>query len=329
MGTKKALLVGINYRGASGINELNGCCNDARRLSNVLMNFYGFEGTDIDILVDEPADEERDLPTHANIHKYLNKLIDGAQSGDTLVFSFSGHGGRVKIGSLGEDHSHDTNSDNTGYNEMICPYDHTNVLTDDDFREIVSGIPAGVNFTVISDSCNSGGLIDELVEQIGGAELKYEEELRVSEGSGGSKRLTEDMLISSLNNDDRISDPVDDSNIGRVLYDLYKDDSSLTFKCRFNQDAYSRAGSKSDDVGILLSACESWEFSTDTADGGVFTVALESVLEELRSAGESSPTYRQLIMAVRGKIEEVSESQHPCLYCSDTNADALFVGEFV
>ena len=103
MGTKKALLVGINYRGASGINELNGCCNDARRLSNVLMNFYGFEGTDIDILVDEPADEERDLPTHANIHKYLNKLIDGAQSGDTLVFSFSGHGGRVKVTESSED----------------------------------------------------------------------------------------------------------------------------------------------------------------------------------------------------------------------------------
>lgn len=92
---KKALLVGCNYRGASGISELNGCCNDARRLSDVLMNYYGFEGTNIDILVDEPADG--DLPTHANIYKYLKKLIDAAQSGDTLVFGFSGHGGRVKV----------------------------------------------------------------------------------------------------------------------------------------------------------------------------------------------------------------------------------------
>jgi hypothetical protein len=323
MGTKKALLVGCNYRGASGISELNGCCNDARRLSNVLMNYYGFEGTNIDILVDEPDDGPRDFPTHANIYKYLHKLIDGAESGDTLVFSFSGHGGRVKIGPLEEDAN-----DNTGYNEMICPYDHTNVLTDDDFREIVTKIPAGVNFTVISDSCNSGGLIDEMLEQIGGAELKYEEELRVSQGSS-SKGLTRDMLISSLNNDDRISDPVDDSNISRVLYDLYRDDSSLTFKSRFDQDTYSRAGSKSDDVGILLSACESWELSTDTADGGVFTVAIDSVLAELRNLGQSAPTNRQLIMAVRGKIEEEYEAQHPCLYCSDTSADALFVGEFV
>lgn len=185
-----------------------------------------------------------------------------------------------------------------------------------------------MNFTVISDSCSSGGLIDEMREQIGGAELKYEEELRVSEGSG-SKGLTKDMLISALNNDDRISDPVDDSNISRVLYDLYGEDSSLTFKCKFDQDNYSRAGSKSDDVGILLSACESWENSLDTADGGVFTVAIDSVLEELRSAGQSSPTNRQLIMAVRAKIEEENGAQHPCLYCSDTNADALFVGEFV
>lgn len=92
---KKALLVGVNYVGASGINPLNGCCNDARRLRDVLINYYGFEETDIVILVDDPADGE--LPTHENIDKYLDKLIDGAESGDTLVFSFSGHGGRVKV----------------------------------------------------------------------------------------------------------------------------------------------------------------------------------------------------------------------------------------
>ncbi len=40
--------------------------------------------------------------------------------------------------------------------------------TDDDVRELVNQIPAGVAFTFLSDSCHSGGMIDNEKEQIGG-----------------------------------------------------------------------------------------------------------------------------------------------------------------
>ena len=39
--------------------------------------------------------------------------------------------------------------------------------TDDDFREFVDQIPEGCRITIVSDSCHSGGLIDEAKEQIG------------------------------------------------------------------------------------------------------------------------------------------------------------------
>lgn len=40
-------------------------------------------------------------------------------------------------------------------------------IADDDFRDIVEQVPEGCQITFISDSCHSGGLIDESKEQIG------------------------------------------------------------------------------------------------------------------------------------------------------------------
>ncbi|XP_073391595.1 metacaspase-7-like [Physcomitrium patens] len=54
--------------------------------------------------------------------------------------------------------------------EMIFPFDHTNPLSDEDFRDVVSTISEGVNFTFITDSCCSGGLIDEMKAHVGGKE---------------------------------------------------------------------------------------------------------------------------------------------------------------
>lgn len=41
------------------------------------------------------------------------------------------------------------------------------VCADDDFRELVDQVPQGCKITIISDSCHSGGLIDDAEEQIG------------------------------------------------------------------------------------------------------------------------------------------------------------------
>lgn len=147
--TKKALLVGINdYPGTS--NDLRGCINDANdglaTLKSKDMNIedaentlrgFGFACT---TLYNSKA-------TRAAILDGLKTLVSGARRGDSLVFYFSAHGSQVR----------DANSDEAdGYDEVLCPYDWPNYVSDDDIRGILSKVPAGVNIDVIMDCCHSG-----------------------------------------------------------------------------------------------------------------------------------------------------------------------------
>lgn len=109
---KKAVLIGINYPGTAV--ELRGCVNDVRRMQKCLIELYGFANKDITILID--TDKSCIQPTGKNIHDELTRLIASGQSGDFLVFHYSGHGTRIPpgIGELG---------DSTGFDECITPCD--------------------------------------------------------------------------------------------------------------------------------------------------------------------------------------------------------------
>ncbi|KAJ0611954.1 putative Caspase-like domain superfamily [Helianthus annuus] len=151
---KKAVLIGCNYTGTKA--ELKGCVNDVKRMHRSLIDRYGFAEGDIKVLID--ADESYTQPTGRNIRQALSDLISSADSGDILFVHYSGHGTRLPA-ETGED-------DDTGYDECIVPCD-MNLITDDDFRELVDKVPQGCTITIVSDSCHSGGLIDQAKEQIG------------------------------------------------------------------------------------------------------------------------------------------------------------------
>ncbi|KAM7269532.1 hypothetical protein ACFE04_025029 [Oxalis oulophora] len=152
--TKKAVLIGCNYAGTKA--ELKGCINDVKRMYNSLVQIYGFNEDDITVLID--TDDSYEQPTGKNIRQALNKLVRSADPGDLLFVHYSGHGTRLPA-ETGED-------DDTGYDECIVPTD-MNLITDDDFRDFVDQVPQGCRITIVSDSCHSGGLIDEAKEQIG------------------------------------------------------------------------------------------------------------------------------------------------------------------
>ncbi|KAK4732967.1 hypothetical protein R3W88_025955 [Solanum pinnatisectum] len=151
---KKAVLIGINYPGTKA--ELRGCINDVNRMYNCLLNRYGFAEEDITVLID--TDDSYTQPTGRNIRKALSDLVGSAESGDSLFVHYSGHGTRLPA-ETGEE-------DDTGFDECIVPCD-MNLITDDDFRELVDKVPEGCRITIVSDSCHSGGLIDKAKEQIG------------------------------------------------------------------------------------------------------------------------------------------------------------------
>uniref|UniRef100_A0ACD5W0I3 Uncharacterized protein n=2 Tax=Avena sativa TaxID=4498 RepID=A0ACD5W0I3_AVESA len=154
MGRKLALLVGINYPGTKA--ELKGCHNDVDRMHQCLVDRFGFDEDDITVLVDR--DSSGPQPTGANIRHALAKLVGAARPGDFLFFHYSGHGTRLPA-ETGQD-------DDTGYDECIVPSD-MNLITDQDFRDLVMKVPDGCIFTIVSDSCHSGGLLDKAKEQIG------------------------------------------------------------------------------------------------------------------------------------------------------------------
>ncbi|KAI4333251.1 hypothetical protein L6164_018084 [Bauhinia variegata] len=181
---KKAVLIGCNYPGTKA--ELKGCINDVWRMHECLIQRYGFSEEDITVLID--TDDSYTQPTGKNIRSALSSLVRSGESGDVLFFHYSGHGTRLPA-ETGED-------DDTGYDECIVPCD-MNLITDDDFKEFVDQVPRGCRITIISDSCHSGGLIDETKEQIGHSTKEGEEE---SESGFGFKnflhRKVEDAIES-------------------------------------------------------------------------------------------------------------------------------------
>jgi len=147
MGNKKALVIGINYKGTG--NDLRGCINDAINVSAMLKNSYQF--TDITLLTEQDA-------TTAGIKQHLAEFVRGAVPGDTLYFHYSGHGSQIR----------DINTDEIdGYDEIICPYDlnwKDKVITDDDLKSYFNQVPNGVNLTAVLDCCHSGSGIDQQEE---------------------------------------------------------------------------------------------------------------------------------------------------------------------
>lgn len=138
--TKKALCVGINDYPFGEGNDLRGCVNDANQWGALLKDHFDF--TDVKQLLNGDATKEKIL-------QGLKNLLAGAKGGDVLVFTNASHG----------TYKADSDSDETGYDEAICPYDtDSNLLLDDELRELFLNIPKDVRLTVISDSCHSGSV---------------------------------------------------------------------------------------------------------------------------------------------------------------------------
>lgn len=153
MGRKKALLIGINYKGTSA--ALRGCIQDVQNVKQFLMDRYGFVESPqtMVILTDDQTDPWK-IPTKQNIMMAMQWLVAGAAPGDSLFVHFSGHGGSVK----------DKDGDEEdGYDETILPLDFKtagHIVDDQLHAALVRPLPAGVRLTCLFDSCHSGTALD-------------------------------------------------------------------------------------------------------------------------------------------------------------------------
>jgi len=142
---KKALLVGINYRGTE--NELKGCLNDVDLIESKLTSGFGFKQPNIKKLTDNTPLK----PTRANIINELTSLLKNSTTGDILFFFYSGHGSNT-VDRNGEEKD--------GRDEMIIPID-LKIILDDELKKIIQdNLKWGVTIFAMFDSCHSGTVLD-------------------------------------------------------------------------------------------------------------------------------------------------------------------------
>ena len=165
---KKALCVGINTYSAGQQNghtsDLKGCVNDANAWGNLLKGHFDFSAADIDLVLEQDATKKRMV-------EGLKNLLHGTAAGDQLVYTFSGHGTYRAAKS----------NNQLDYDQAQCPADFPeNLLLDNELRELFYNLPAGVQLTVISDSCYSGSVTRKGQEEMNNVRL-FESHLQADE----------------------------------------------------------------------------------------------------------------------------------------------------
>ena len=157
-GTKRALLVGINYTGTE--NQLNGCINDIKNIKNLLVNNFSFLDVNIIVLTDDNANAK---PTKKNIMDKINYLVSITKAGDELFMHYSGHGSQIPS----VDNDEDANPDTPGQDDCLCPCDfgayegYSGFIVDDDLRsQLVDKLPHGAKLRAFFDCCHSGSAMD-------------------------------------------------------------------------------------------------------------------------------------------------------------------------
>ena len=90
---------------------------------------------------------DQSLVVGSNRRDGRSLVSECARSGDSVAIVYSAHGSQVRDSSGDE---------SDGWDEVLCPADWPNDVSDDDIRTILATVPTGVNVDVIFDCCHSG-----------------------------------------------------------------------------------------------------------------------------------------------------------------------------
>jgi len=342
----KALLVGCNYPGSD--SPLGGCVNDVNNMYQLLVETMGFPEEDIFMLVDDgEAATEENYPSKANIEAGLSYMMQNAQPGDSLLFFFAGHGTQVE----------DDGEEPDGFDEAICASDKFNLITDDDLREILINLPEGAKFTMISDSCHSGTLLDQTEVVIEGPK---EDDPPLPEGVECACETEASRCVDICAHlSARLGCEVCPGDVRIAIACAEQDNCSVKYKCvwdwiqeniipdmpedftldqlfcaaceQMDRSMVPRAGKCSEHVlpeGLftLITGCESDQTSGDTGSGGVMTTALCAVVRAMKEQDPEAPlSARSVVYHVRENLAQGGAEQNPCLECCEETADEPFL----
>lgn len=140
--TKRAVCIGINdYSGRNDCPTLPDARPDGEAWAGLLPDAFGFNRGNIVLLTDTAATRQAVLDA-------VKAMLAQSDAGDVACLFFAGHGGRGK------------RSDGIWY-ESICCADARGDITDVELNALGDSLsPSTVNFTMVFDSCHSGGAFD-------------------------------------------------------------------------------------------------------------------------------------------------------------------------
>lgn len=213
--------------------------------------------------------------TAANMKKELENLVAGAQPGDVLFFHYSGHGAQMPDNRDAGDRETDR------LDEILCPIDldwNRKVVRDDDLRRVFDKVPAGVQLTVVLDCCHSGSGLDQVNQY---------QPLAI-----GARALAQ---------------PAD--GIANRYLPMPEHVAARVKKGPIRQEQVVMARSVQD-VGLLISGCQSHQTSADAFIAGKYCGALTHYLTETLNQNPSVD-YKMLIETVNKKIAAAGFEQRP------------------
>ncbi|KAL7093063.1 hypothetical protein ACP275_11G019200 [Erythranthe tilingii] len=187
-----------------------------------------------------------------------------------------------------------------------------------DFRHYVNRLPKDATLTIIADSCYSGGLIDQEPVQVG--LLPYNPRINNEDSNYKPRKLPYEVYLAQLSSKTGLNSP----DIGVHLVKLFDLEASILFRLRPDEHPKPLKA----DQGILLSGGEPNENTVDDPEdsngpaGGAFTKTVAAIVN-----GHPAPiTNKNLVIRARRILgNRKKDPQHPCLYCSRKNADAVFL----
>ena len=147
----RALVVGINYVGINGEDtswELRGCINDARNLSEYLVDSKNVESQNQVCCVTDDTDVK---PTREVILNKYREMLEKAEAGDILYFTFAGHG-TYTLDRSGDEED--------GKDEVLVCLDKMGIRDDELKMLTMVHLKEGVNVVILFDCCHSGTLMD-------------------------------------------------------------------------------------------------------------------------------------------------------------------------
>lgn len=329
--TKRAVLMGCNYPGSQ--YPLNGCANDVFGYKNMLEMYYGFDSSDIRIMLD--TDPSYPSPTGENIKATLRDVVAHSEEGDVLFVHFSGHGTQTP-GAFDEA---------DGKNENLVAADF-NLLVDHDMKDIFAPLPPSVHFTYIADCCHSGGILDGAVVVIAGEKEELAEAAAAGEDRDigpevTNRSLPPEALFASLS--ERAGAPVETGNLAATLFGLFGSNASsraLGFLSSAQPDILAALGnlnlgpppSFNPDVAILITGCQAGETSADACPSGDPTQAFGALSNSIQTLiryhfekGNGNLTNWQVVMGVRKMLAKGRYTQSPQLECTEENARKPFI----